>query len=72
MPGKAKSKSAGKNAIKAGPSGGMAGFKPVGEQAPDTTAVKGSGGGKSFAAKIKAGPSGKMQGFVGVKPVKKA
>lgn len=67
MPGKASSKSAGKQAVKGG-SGHMAGFKGVGTQKPDKTAVSSSGDGGKFAK----GGSGKMAGFSPVKPVKKA
>jgi len=69
MPGKATSKSAGKQAIKAGPSGQMKGFMGVGTQTPDTTAVKPKNTGAKFA---KGGPSGQMQGKSGVTAVKKA
>ncbi len=68
---KTTSKPAGKMAVKAGPSGKMQKFTPVGTQAADTTAVKGSGGGKKFGA-LNVGGSGKMHKFAGVKPVKPA
>lgn len=65
----AKELSAAKFGVKPGPSGKMAGFKPVGKQAPGVTATTGSGGGKKWA-KPDAGPSGKMHGFSGTKPQK--
>jgi hypothetical protein len=64
-----KSKPAGKQAIKAGPSGGMHNFEPVGNQAAGGTGVKMSGGSKSFKPPS-AGGSGKMQKFSPVKPQK--
>lgn len=70
MPGKATSKSAGKQKVQAGPKGGMAGFKGVTTQKPGiTSTTQAAGKGDSFA---KGGPAGKMAGFTAVKPVKKA
>jgi len=69
MPGKATSKSAGAQKIKAGPSGQMKGFTGVGTQVPDTTAVKGKNTTGKFA---KGGSSGQMHGKSGVTAVKKA
>lgn len=67
---KTQSKPAGKMAVKAGPSGKMQKFTPVGNQPADTTAVKNSGGGTKFGA-LKTGGS-KMQKFTPVKPLKPA
>jgi hypothetical protein len=61
------SKSAGPQAVKGGPSGGMHKFKGVGPQAPGGSAVAAGDTGGKFA---KAGPSGKMQKFTPVKPQK--
>lgn len=66
---KTSSKSAGAQAIKAGPSGKMAKFKGVGTQAPDKTAVSAGSSSGKFA---KGGPSGKMAKFTPVKPLKPA
>lgn len=57
---KVTSKPAGKQAIKAGPSGKMQKFKAAGPQKADRTSVEMSGGGGNYA---KGGPSGKMQKF---------
>jgi hypothetical protein len=65
MPSKATSKPAGKQAVKAGPSGKMHKFESTGTQKPQQTAQMGRGGGK-FA---KGGPSGKMQKFQGTTAV---
>jgi hypothetical protein len=67
MPKDAKSKPAGKMAIKAGPKGGMHNFEGVGSQKPGVSSVsKGSTTGK-FA---KGGAKGGMHGFSPVKPQK--
>lgn len=61
-------KSASKQAIQAGPSGGMHKFSGAGAQASGRTAVtQHSGKGAQFAA---GGPSGKMQKFTPVKAQK--
>lgn len=65
---KTSSKPAGKNKIKAGPSGGMHNFQAVGTQKADKTAVSPSGGSGDYAK----GGSGKMYGFSPSKAVKKA
>jgi hypothetical protein len=68
---KVTSKAPGKFAVKGGGKGGMQNFKAVGTQKPGVTEVAGSGGGKSFAAKIPTGGTGKIGGKqVGVKAVK--
>ena len=68
MPGKATSKGAGAQKIKAGPSGQMKGFTGVGTQTPDTTAVKP----KNTTGKFAKGGGGSMAGKSGVTAVKKA
>jgi hypothetical protein len=67
---KVTSKSAGPFKVKAGPKGGMKGFKAVGAQKPGVTEVAGSGGGTSPGAKITGGPSGKVGKQGAVKAVK--
>lgn len=65
--GAAKSKSAGKMKVTAGPSGKMQQFKGVGAQKAGVTSVSSSGGGGNYA---KGGPSGKMANFTGTTPQK--
>ena len=65
-----KTLSASKNLISGGSSGGMHKNTSVGTQAPGGTSVKGSGGSKSFGAKLPTGGSGKMHSFAGTKPQK--
>jgi hypothetical protein len=66
---KAKNLSAGKFAIKPGPSGKMFSGKGVGDQKPGVSNVEVKNAGKKFPT---GGGSGKMHGFEPVKPVKKA
>jgi hypothetical protein len=59
---KVTSKPAGKQLVKGGPKGGMAGFKGAGAQKPGVSSVESGDGGGKFAK----GGSGKMAGFTPV------
>jgi hypothetical protein len=69
MPGKAKSKPAGKMKVQAGPSGQMKKFKGTGTQKPGLSSTEMESASGKFA---KGGPKGGMHGFTPVKAVKKA
>jgi hypothetical protein len=69
--GDAKSKSAGKMKIQAGPSGGMHNFQGVGKQKAGVSGVSGSGASNQYG-KLDTGGSGKMHKFKGVGAAKKA